>query len=120
MHTFKFHLTQEILWHAYNAMHDASRQDRFEHESPIPSKVYALEVSIDLPDGIGAQNLRMQVTKHPLEQALVIPSVELEDKPREITAEDVKMSSCLNEPIKTLSGVEYERMMYNMRVSEDV
>ena len=116
MSTFKFHIPQEILRHAYNAMHDASRQDKFERESPITSKQYALEVSIDLPDGIDAHNLRMQTKEYPLDQALVVPSVEFNVIPPE-NLPPATIAVC-KEPLKELSGVEYERMMYNMRVSE--
>lgn len=113
MHTFKFHIPQEILRHAYNAIHDASRQDRFQNESPIPSKQYALEVALGLPDGIDAHNLRMQVKEYPLEQALTIPSVEFDVIPPDRLPPTI--IAVRKEPLKELSGAEYERM----RVSEE-
>lgn len=123
MHTFKFHITQEMLWHAYNAMHDASREDRFKRESPVHGKQYALEVRMDLPDEIDPQNVRMQTIEVPLHDLatgrakLTMPSVEFDVIPPEKIPPAI--IAVREEPLKELSGVEYERMMYNMRVSEE-
>jgi len=53
MHTFKFHLTEAMLLRAYDAI---QQQRRHEPSETRASKMYGLEISLDLPAALRLEN----------------------------------------------------------------
>jgi|SRR5579859_1611949 len=67
MHTFKFHLTEAMLLNACKAIQQ-KRADEKDKPRLTAGGMYALEVSIDLPDGIEAHNLQMDVVEQTFQE----------------------------------------------------
>jgi hypothetical protein len=100
MHTFKFHLTEAMLLRAY----DAIQQQRSDEPSETRAgKMYGLEISLDLPNGVDAYNLQMKVAEYPFSGP--VPSADAE-------IESGKMRDPYIEQLERISETEFKKLMY--------
>lgn len=102
MRTFKFHLTEAILLRAYDAI---QLQRRDEPSETRAMKMYGLEVSLDLPNGIEAHNLRMRVAEYPFSGS--VPSADAE-------MESGRMLDPYLEKLEQIPETEFKKLMYGI------
>ena len=102
MHTFKFHLTEAMLLRAYDAIQQQRRDEPAETRA---NKMYGLEISLELPNGIDAHNLQMRVAEYPFSGP--VPSADAEIESRQ--ARDLYL-----EQLEQIPETELKKMMYGL------
>jgi len=106
MHTFKFHLTEAMLLRAYDAI---QQQRRDEPSETRAKKMYGLEISLDLPNGVDAYNLHMRVAEYPFSGP--VPSADAE-------IEASKMRDPYIEQLEQMPEAEFKKLMYGTWIDE--
>lgn len=103
MHTFKFHLTEGMLMRAYDAIRQKTRDEQ-------SHKMYALEVTAELPFEVPVLNTRMKVVEHPL--SALVPTAEID------TIQTGEATEIESSYLKELSEVEFKKLMYGTWIDE--